>query len=125
MAYFKYICLTILILFIAYVISILYLFKEIDCTAKFVSMMRVCFNKLNPNNITDDFQFGVDNISHNFIKDVKDLNGVCNYCFSKDADGSSYFMQRTYYFDKQIIQTFQKDDEFKQFVILGAGIYIL
>ena len=109
-----------LILSLAYVIFIVYLFKDIDCTAKLVASMRTCFNTLNPNNtIPDQFQFGVDNISQNFVTEITNIDIVCR-SFNA-VNGMNYFMQRTYYLDKQIIQTFQNDKEFKQFVLLGAG----
>ena len=123
-----------LFIFINIACVIFYCFRNIGSTAELVTVARHCGLLSSPNyTISDNFNLGIDNCSQYFIQDFEKINNTC-YFFHMFTDWNNLFAQRTYYFDKEIIQAFTRNNDtndkynnindasdYKQLVIFGAG----
>jgi len=115
-------CFALLVLIVAFVFGFHYYFGEFDSTAKLASVVRHCYLGLNPNyTVYDEFNIGIDSYAQHFHNKEK-LNSACNIIQIVLKDFVGTLAQRTYYFDKQIINIFKNNSDYKQFVLLGAGI---
>ena len=119
------ICFTILVLIISIFGTIMYFLREFDSTAKLVSVARYCALGLNPNyTIHDEYNIGIDKYAHHFHNE-ESLKSACNIYNYILKDFINTLAQRTYYFDKQIINILNSSPEYKQLVLLGAGKEII
>jgi len=65
MFYLKYICLSVLFLISSFICFVIYAYKDIESTAKLVTLARYCAHTLIPNYTkVDSFNLGIDNYAH-------------------------------------------------------------
>ena len=122
MAIFINICFSLIILLISLIGLLIYIHKDIESTAKLVSIARYCSLLLNPNYTNhDNYNIGIDNYAKYFIQNSDTINNTCYFFNYFNTDFSNDLSQRTYYFDKQITHYFQNSSDYKQLVLLGAG----
>jgi len=112
----------VLILITSIILYIYSLCSNIESTAQAVTLARHCALLAQPNiTINDSFNLGVDDYAYHFLDNFKNVNDTCYYINFFTHNFSNFMAQRTYYFDKQVIQAFQNSSDYKQLVILGAG----